>query len=76
MFFMSFWVLTVLIMLNLVISFILEIYSDTEGEVAKTYNKLDAINKFKNLFNEVEVADGSSSDESSTDSNKGPDDGQ
>lgn len=29
MFFVAFWVLTVLIMLNLVISFVLEIYSDT-----------------------------------------------
>jgi hypothetical protein len=76
MFFMSFWVLTVLIMLNLVISFILEIYSDTEGEVAKTYARIDAINKFKDLFNDVEVADGGISDESSSDSNKGSDDGR
>ena len=71
MFFTSFWVLTVLIMLNLVISFILEIYSDTEGEVALTYAKLEAINKFKELFNEVEVmADVNSSDDSENDNNE------
>ena len=39
MFFVAFWVLTVLIMLNLVISFILEIYSDTESESEKLYSK-------------------------------------
>lgn len=72
MFFTSFWVLTVLIMLNLVISFILEIYSDTEGEVAQTYAKLEAINKFKELFNEVEVMAGvNSSDDSENDNNEG-----
>ena len=39
MLFSAFWVVTVLIMLNLVISFILEIYSDTEGETEKLFTK-------------------------------------
>ena len=33
-FFISFWILTVLIMLNLVISFVLEIYQDV-GQIVK-----------------------------------------
>ena len=38
-FFVAFWVLTVLIMLNLVISFVLEIYSDTAEGVDKAHQK-------------------------------------
>jgi hypothetical protein len=47
LFFVAFWVLTVLIMLNLVISFILEIYSDTESKVEKTYTRNEWIRKLK-----------------------------
>jgi two pore calcium channel protein len=37
-FFVAFWVIVVLIMLNLVISFILEIYSETEEDQKKKYS--------------------------------------
>jgi len=36
-YFASFWVVTVLIMLNLVISFVLEIYGEVEEKYAKSY---------------------------------------
>ena len=39
MMFGAFWVLTVLIVLNLVISFVLEIYSATEAECEKIFSK-------------------------------------
>lgn len=50
MFFVAFWVLTVLIMLNLVISFVLDIYAETEEAVEKTYTKQQGIIKLKNNF--------------------------
>jgi two pore calcium channel protein, plant len=36
-FFVSFWILTVLIMLNIVIAFVLEIYSSVQGEIDRKY---------------------------------------
>jgi len=52
-FFVAFWVLTVLIMLNLVISFVLEIYSETGDTVEKVHNKQEWIRKLKSNFHEI-----------------------
>merc|ERR1711957_1045362 len=56
-FFVAFWVLTVLIMLNLVISFVLEIYSETGEVVDKVHSKQEWIRKLKSNFNEVVQVD-------------------
>jgi hypothetical protein len=53
MFFVAFWVLTVLIMLNLVISFILEIYSEAETESEKLYSKEEMILKLRKNFEQL-----------------------
>jgi hypothetical protein len=45
MFFVAFWVLTVLIMLNLVISFILEIYSEAEEMILKLRKNFEQLKK-------------------------------
>jgi hypothetical protein len=67
-FFVAFWILTVLIMLNLVISFILEIYSDTESKVEKTYTRNEWIKKLKDQFDDIKLVYEESEDESSSSS--------
>ena len=57
LFFISFWVLTVLIMLNLVISFVLEIYQDVDGVVKKSHDKQVWIRKLKDNFNEYMIVE-------------------
>ena len=45
LFFMLFWVMTVLIMLNLVIAFVLDIYSQVSAEIAIEYQRRENVHK-------------------------------
>ena len=49
-YFVSYWIITVLIMLNLIISFVLEIYSSVEGETLADHQKLMYAKTLVELF--------------------------
>lgn len=51
-YFVSFWLVTVLIFLNLVISFVLEIYSDVSNSIGKETKRHESILKLRSNFHE------------------------
>jgi len=50
LYFVSFWIFTVLIMLNLVISFVLELYGEAEEKYAKVTDRRKFIKTLKKQF--------------------------
>ena len=56
-FFIVFWIVTVLIMLNLVISFILEIFADVGQAVEKVHARHDMVLRLRQNFDEYAYID-------------------
>ena len=51
-YFITFWVICVLIMLNLVVSFVLEIYAEVGASVQKAHKRSEFVRTLKNNFRE------------------------
>ena len=54
-FFFTFWCFVVLILLNVVLSLVLEIYSSVEPEVKRVAERIALTQKMKNLISEQEL---------------------
>lgn len=57
LFFVLFWIVTVLIFLNIIITFVLEIYNSVGEEIAQDYKRRNYIQKLKFKFenNQMDV---------------------
>ena len=51
-FFVTFWILTVLIMLNIVIAFVLDVYHSVASDVEKEYIRRDYVKQFRRKFSD------------------------
>ena len=74
-YFILFWILTVLIMLNLVISFVLEIFADVGASVSKAHKRSQFVIQLKSNFQEyvhLEEQSGYQSSNSSGDAQETP----
>ena len=59
-YFITFWIVTVLIMVNLVISFVLEIYAEMDEKYSKAHKRIRYILKLKGEFTDRKGEDSSS----------------
>jgi two pore calcium channel protein len=57
LYFMSFWTITVFIMLNLVIAFVIDIYESTEKETEAEFKRREYVLKLRQQFQSISIDD-------------------